>query len=63
MLGTTVRFTPVTVLPERPEPVSADAVDESGGRIEIELPGGVQLRLAGAVEEENLRRVLRALGQ
>ena len=50
-------------MPERPEPVSADAVDESGGRIEIELPGGVQLRLAGAVEEENLRRVLRALGQ
>lgn len=61
LLGATVRFTPVTVSPEKPAAVPVAVGDESAGQIEIELPGGVRLRLAGAVEEENLRRVLRAL--
>jgi len=62
LLGATVRFTPVTVSPERPEPASASVVvRENAGRIEIELPDGVRVGLAGAVDEENLRCVLRAL--
>jgi transposase len=53
VLGATVRFTPVAVEPER----------RRDGTIEIELGGGVQVRVDGAVDEEALRRVLRALGR
>ena len=31
------------------------------GRFEIELPGGVRVRVEGIVDEEGLKRVLRAL--
>jgi transposase len=53
VLGATVRFTPVAVEAERPP----------GGTIEIELGGGVQVRVDGSVDEEALKRVLRALGR
>jgi transposase len=53
VLGATVRFTPVAVAPERP----------TGGAIEIELGDGVRLRVDAAVDEEALKRVLRALGR
>jgi transposase len=53
VLGATVRFTPVAVEPER----------RRGGTIEIELGGGVQVRVDAAVDEEALKRVLRALGR
>lgn len=53
VLGATVRFTPVAVEPQR----------RRGGTIEIELVGGVQVRVDGSVDEEALRRVLRALGR
>jgi transposase len=53
VLGATVRFTPVTVEPER----------RPGGTIEIELSGGVRVRVDGAVDEEALKRVLRAQGR
>jgi hypothetical protein len=53
VLGATVRFTPVAVVPEKPP----------GGAIEIELNGGVRLRVDAAVDEEALKRVLRVLGQ
>jgi transposase-like protein len=53
VLGATVRFAPVTVEPER----------RRGGAIEIELGGGVQVRVDAAVDEEALKRVLRALGR
>jgi transposase len=52
VLGATVRFTPVAVAPERPP----------GGTIEIELDG-VRLRVDASVDEEALKRVLRALGR
>lgn len=52
-LGATVRFTPVAVSPQRP----------TGGTIEIELADGARLRVDTAVDEEALRRVLRALGR
>jgi transposase len=53
VLGATVRFTPVTVEPQR----------RRSGTIEIELGAGVQVRVDGAVDEEALKRVLRALGR
>ena len=53
VLGATVRFTPVAVEPQR----------QHGGTIEIELGGGVQVRVDGSVDEEALKRVLRALGR
>jgi transposase len=52
VLGATVRFTPVTVTPER----------QAGGAIEIELDG-VRVRVDAKVDEEALKRVLRALGR
>ena len=55
MLGATVRFAPVAVAPEKPAPGS--------GTIEIELDGGVRVRVDGSVDEAALRRVLRALGR
>lgn len=54
MLGATVRFMPVAVAASPP------AV---GGSIEIELGDGVRLRVDAAVDEEALKRVLRALGR
>ena len=48
-----VRFTPVAVEPEK----------RRGGTIEIELGGSVRVRVDGAVDEEALKRVLRALGR
>lgn len=53
VLGATVRLTPVAVEVER----------RHEGTIEIELVGGVQVRVDGAVDEEALKRVLRALGR
>jgi transposase len=53
VLGATVRFTPVAVEPPR----------RRGGTIEIELGGAVQVRVDGSVDEEALKRVLRALGR
>jgi hypothetical protein len=53
VLGATVRFTPVAVSAQRP----------GGGTIEIELADGVRLRVDMAVDEEALKRVLRALGR
>jgi transposase len=53
VLGATVRFTPVTVEPQR----------RPGGTIEIEFGGDVWLRVDAAVDEEALKRVLRALGR
>jgi transposase len=55
MLGATVRFAPVSVAQEKSAP--------DGGTIEIELDGGVRVRVDGSVDEAALRRVLRALGQ
>lgn len=57
LLGATVRFAPVQLV----EASGKAAVGSSAGRIEIELPGEVRIRLEGTVDEEGLRRVLRAL--
>jgi transposase len=63
LLGATVRFTPVTVATETPEAMQQKPLQEmqTGGRIEIELPGGVRVRVESGVDEESLKRVLRAL--
>jgi transposase len=61
LLGATVRFTPVTVATEMPRAIEAAPKTETGGRIEIELPGGARVRVEGVVDEESLKRVLRAL--
>jgi transposase len=53
VLGATVRFTPVAVSAQMP----------GDGTIEIELADGVRLRVDMAVDEEALKRVLRALGR
>ena len=53
VLGATVRFTPVAVAQAR----------QAAGTIEIELGDGVRLRVDAAVDEEALKRVLRALGR
>lgn len=55
LLGATVRFAPVSVAPEKPP--------SGSGGIEIELDGGVRVRVDAAVDEAALRRVLRALGR
>jgi transposase len=61
LLGATVRFTPVTVATEMPKAIEAPPKMETVGRIEIELPGGVRVRVESGVDEESLKRVLRAL--
>ena len=61
LLGATVRFTPVTVATEMPKAMEVSSKTETSGRIEIELPGGVRVRIEGGVDEEGLKRVLRAL--
>jgi transposase len=61
LLGATVRFTPVRVATEMPRPTEGPPTTETGGRIEIELPGGVRVRVEGGVDEESLKRVLRVL--
>ncbi|MBV8190201.1 MAG: transposase [Alphaproteobacteria bacterium] len=53
VLGATVRFTPVAVEPE----------GRRSGTIEIEPGGGVRVRVDDLVDEEALKRVLRALGR
>lgn len=50
-------FLPVTVSAEK------RSTPEIGGSIEIELGGGVRLRVDAAVDEAALGRVLRALGR
>jgi len=55
--GRRVNFLPVTVAAET-KPVAAVA-----GSIEIDLGGGVRLRVDAAVDEGALGRVLRALGR
>ncbi len=55
VLGATVRFTPVALSQERTAP-AADGV------IEIELDG-VRVRVGATVDEQALKRVLRALGR
>ena len=50
VLGATVRFMPVAVVPDKPP-----------GAIEIELDGGMRLCVDAAVDEEALKRVLRAM--
>lgn len=55
VLGATVRFAPVALAQER----TAAPAD---GTIEIELDG-VRLRVDAAVDEQALKRVLRALGR
>jgi transposase len=69
LLGATVRFAPVTMTQSTPNALEAtEEAETSGrfaaqmpGRIEIELPGGVRVRVEGVVDEEGLKRVLRAL--
>ena len=61
LLGATVRFTPVTVAREMPRAIEAPSKTETDSRIEIKLPGGVRVRVEGGVDEESLKRVLRAL--
>lgn len=63
LLGATVRFTPVRVAMEPSRTVKTEPATPAGGRIEIELPDGVCVRVDGSVEEEGLRRVLRVLGR
>jgi transposase len=53
VLGATVRFTPVALAQDR----------QAGGTIEIELGDGVRVHVDAAVDEEALKRVLRALGR
>jgi transposase len=53
--GSEVRFLPAAVAREKRPP--------GNGSIEIELDGGVRLRVDGSVDEAALRRVLRALGR
>jgi transposase len=52
-----VNFLPVTLEPQD----RSSAVP--GGAIEIELAGGVRVRVDGSVDDAALRRVLRALGR
>lgn len=61
LLGATVKFSPVRVPAELPQPKPAEAAPSPCGRIEIALAGDVCVRLEGPVDEESLRRVLRAL--
>ena len=61
LLGATVRFAPVAMAPSTPEAIEAPEKMGTSGRIEIELPGGVRVRVEGTVDEEGLKRVLRAL--
>ena len=56
-----MRFTPVRVATAMPRAIEASSKTETRGRIEIELPGGVRVRVEGGVDEESLKRVLRAL--
>jgi transposase len=59
LLGATVRFTPVTVGSQKAE--ATKVTRGRRGRIEIELPGEVRVRLEGPVDEADLQRVVRAL--
>lgn len=51
----------MAAVPVDPAPRSPEADRPRDGIIEVELPSGVKLRLAGAVDEVLLRRVLSVL--
>ena len=51
-------FLPVTIEPERDGLVASP---DGGGRIEIDLAGGLQLRVIGGYEPEVLARLVRGL--
>jgi len=65
--GELTGFVPVSVAaepPSRPAPVSVkDAAPPTPvpGLVEVELPGGIRLRISGEVEAMALRRILSAL--
>lgn len=52
---------PVATTPIDPVPLDGEADRPAGGVIEVELPSGVKLRIAGAVDAALLRQVLSAL--
>jgi transposase len=66
--GELTGFVPVSVMPEPPSPSSVatrdappSALAAAPGLVEVELPGGVKLRISGEVEAVALRRILSAL--
>lgn len=52
---------PAVTAPIEPVRPGGDADQPAGGLIEVELPSGVKLRIAGAVDAALLRQVLSAL--
>ena len=52
---------PVAPAPIDPMPPDGEADRPVGGTIEVELPSGIKLRIAGAVDAGLLRQVLSAL--
>lgn len=67
MLATAMSgFVPVEVVPEPPPalppPPTASAVVETTGSLEIVLPSGASIRIAGAIDPAMLRLVLAELG-
>jgi hypothetical protein len=68
--GVQVCFLQVAIARQWRPPPAATAAGRSGpwssgtaGRIEIELPGGLRVRVKGVVDEERQKRVLRVLRQ
>lgn len=65
--GELTGFVPVAVMPEPPSMPAAGPMREkpvsvsAPGLVEVELPGGVKLRISGEVETVALRRILSAL--
>lgn len=63
--GELTGFVPVSVTepPSLPEPVPVKEVPQPPvpGLVEVDLPGGVRLRISGEVETVALRRILSAL--
>jgi transposase len=66
--GELTGFVPVSVMPEPPSPspvptrdAPPSALATAPGLVEVELPGGVKLRISGEVEAVALRRILSAL--
>ena len=67
MLATAMAgFAPVEVVPEAqaalPAPPAGPAATEAAGSLEIVLPSGASIRVAGAVDAATLRMVLAELG-
>jgi transposase len=52
-----------TVLPGKKAATGLPIADSEHGSIEIELPGGVRVRVRGTVEAATLKRVLEALSR